>query len=242
MASSKAKSLELARLSIEQFFHRNFGNTYFWTFSEPGRKEGELLWTKDEAEAHFKPFRDLCARRGFELLVVWERQERGAWHPHCLLNHFVDVNRLRPWMMVRGWGQQMKVVRVMGSCKGNSYPPIPGRGRGQWVLSGESAGLARYLTKYLTKGFRDDPATASGPCRKKKMFSGSRAVKMGNTKFKWMPEIKAGAYLWHHGRALFFQIFDRHPYWKEMGFVIRLGVETTGWADIDPLWEFGFRT
>src|SRR6187431_2309631 len=108
VASSKAKTLLVAQTSIENFFLTH-ADVYFLTFTEPGRKEGESCWTKDEAEKHFKPFRDYCSRRGVALLVVWERQKRGSWHPHCLIDKFLDVNWLRAWMVERGWGTQMRV-------------------------------------------------------------------------------------------------------------------------------------
>jgi len=235
VGSSKAKSLYIARVSIEQFFLRN-KVVWFWTFSEPGRKEGEPLWTKDEAEAHFKPFRDLCARRGVDLLVVWERQKRGAWHPHCLVNHYIDVNQLRPWMVARGWGQQMRADIV-----GGGQISTGGRnGRGVWRPQWEGGGrIISYLTKYLTKGFGS--STDRAAAAKKKCFSGSVSVKQGTTNFKWMPEERPGAYLWSWGRELFSQLNGHPPTFRNIGEVIRLGVEHSGWANVDPWWTFNFR-
>jgi hypothetical protein len=184
------------------------------------------LWTKDEAEAHFKPFRDLVARRGLEMIVVWEKQKRGSWHPHCLVSGFFDVNFLRSWMVERGWGQQMHVELVSGR------PYNDGHG---WFLAGSSRVLIRYLTKYLTKSFTA-PTDA-----KKKIFSATHASKAGSTKFSWMATERAGAYLYAHGRSLFLQLYGRLPSFKDMASVIRLGVEETGWADVDFLWMFAFR-
>jgi len=231
VGASKAKTVEVARLSIEQFFVRNFRAeraVYFWTFSEPGRAAGESLWTKDQAEAHFKPFRDLCARRGVELLVVWERQARGSWHPHCLVNRFLDVNRVRPWMMARGWGPQMRaeLVRVH-----RVYTNDGGGAGWKKTIEGERY-VVRYLTKYVTKGMQGDLSA------KKKLFSGSARVKAGTTRFKWLPHIKAGAYLFAAGIELFSVLYGRPPKFHDMATVIRIGVEETGWAAIDPWWEF----
>jgi len=232
VASSKAKSLYVARVSIEQFFARH-DYVVFWTFSEPGRKEGEPLWTKDEAEAHFKPFRDLCARRGFDLLVVWERQKRGAWHPHCLVNHWIDVGKLRPWMMARGWGQQMRADIVVGRGEWRKQSDA----RGVWRPCGAGVGrVIHYLTKYLTKGFGSSSDRAAAT--KKKMFSGTAATKAGTTNFKWVPEEHPGSYLWAWGRELFSQLNGHPPSFRNVGEVLRLGVEVTGWADIDPWWHF----
>lgn len=224
---TKPKTKYIAEVSLRNFILRHWPYVHFWTFSEPGRKDGELLWTKDEAETHFKPFRDLCARRGFDLIVVWEKQKRGSWHPHCLVSGFFDVNFLRPWMMERGWGQQMHVEMV------NDRPYNDGHG---WCSGGESSPrIIRYLTKYLTKSF-----TAPGDL-KKKIFSATHRVKSGSVKFSWMNTERAGAFLYAMGRSLFLQLYGRLPVFKDMASVIRLGVEETGWADVDFLWEFGFR-
>lgn len=226
VASSKVKTAFIAELSIKQFLGRNFGHVFFWTFSEPGRVAGEPLWTKDEAESHFKAFRDLCSRRGIDLLVVWERQQRGAWHPHCLINRFLDVSFVRPWMVARGWGPQMRVELIKD---------MPWWQGGRMVYSGEgSRRVVKYLTKYLTKSICDEGDT------KKKIFSASGRVKVGTTKFKWMATERAGAFLFAMGRGLFFQLYGRLPKFDDMMHVIRLGAEETQWVDVDPLWEFAF--
>lgn len=237
MGSSRLKTLEVARTSIEQFFIRNRGRTWFWTFSEPGRAEGEKLWTKDEAEDHFKCFRDLCHRRGVELLVVWERQKRGSWHPHCLINKRFDVHWLRPWMVERGWGPQMRAEYIGDTCAPEHFNRRGGgpcdSGRYQQA-SQQLRRIMGYLTKYLTKGLVND-----GSLHKKK-FCSSVIAKRGSTRFSWASTHRAGAYLYAHGRELFFEMFGRIATFRDVALVIRLGVEVTKWADVDPLWEFGF--
>jgi hypothetical protein len=217
----------VAEQSICNFILRNEGHCYFWTFSEPGRSAGEVLWTKDEAEAHFKPFRDLCDRQGVELLVVWERQKRGAWHPHCLVNKRFDVNWLRPWMVSRGWGPQMRVELLARHKKFD---------HGWHDIGGDTQRVFRYLTKYLTKS-RTGPEDV-----KKKIFSCTGAgVKAGSTSFSWVQTEKPGRWLYWHGRELFRELYGRLPKWRDAMAVIRVGVEATGWADVDFLWEFQFQ-
>ena len=229
VSDSRSKSVYLAKQSIEAFFSRNGVHVWFWTFTEPGRAAAEPLWTKDEAEQHLKPFRDLCSRRGAELLVVWEPQSRGSWHPHCLVNQFFDVNWLRPWMVARGWGQQMKAL-YCPACASRMSPFSPAwRERSQAV-----GGVIRYLTKYLTKSW-------VGPVGlKKKRFSGTAVTKVGVTRFKWLPEFHPGAYLYAMGKDLWRQLYGVEPSFHDVWGVIRLGVEDSGWAEIDPLWQFGF--
>jgi len=167
---------------------------------------------------------------------VWQRQKRGAWHPHCLVNHYIDVNQLRPWMVARGWGQQMRADIV-----GGGQISTGGRnGRGVWRPQWEGGGrIISYLTKYLTKGFGS--STDRAAAAKKKCFSGSVSVKKGTTNFKWMPEERPGAYLWSWGRELFSQLNGHPPTFRNIGEVIRLGVEHSGWANVDPWWTFNFR-
>jgi len=219
---------------LEGFFRRH-SVVYFWTFSEPGRHEGQAHWTKDEAEAHFKPFRDLCARRHYSVLWVWELQKRGSWHPHCLVSGFFDVNWLRPWMMARGWGQQMRAERAE-----RQQIQVSGRdGRGQWreTLKGGGA-IISYLVKYLGKGFGHVMSEGS---KKKKLWGGTKTSKAGTTAFSWTPDSgRPGRFLFQAGRELFSQLIGRPPTFRDVAFVIRLGVEDTGWASFDPWWEFGF--
>ena len=225
--TTTTKSKYVCEVTLAEFLRRNAGHVYFWTFSEPGRGPGESLWTKDEAERALKPFRDLCARRGIQLVFVWEMQKRGSWHPHCLVNRYLDVLWLRSWMVQRGWGPQMRVERVWNpACSGNGIESSRG-----WIPARR---VLLYLTKYLLKG--REPAFS----KFKKLFGGSKVAKAGTTKFQWCPWEKSGSYLWNAGRGLFLDLYGRPPAWRDMMHTIRLGVENTGWADYDFLWEFGF--
>lgn len=223
----RTKSLFIAQASFERFI-RQEPSVYFWTFTQPPALDGVALWDKDQAEEHFKPFRDWCLRNDVRMLVVWEQQKRGAWHPHVLVNKFIDVNWLRPWMVARGWGSIMYVIRVMNDSKMGG---LGGRGP-----DGPTGGhrLTKYLTKYLTKQFRAETAQHA------KCFGGSRSAKAGTTDFMWVPWEKAGGWLWQNGRDLYIRLWGKRPSFREMGFVIRLGVEETGWANIDPWWDFAF--
>lgn len=149
---------------------------------------------------------DLVNRKGGEHLEFWELQERGAWHVHCLTNIYLDVNWLRPWMVARGWGPIMKVKRADQT----------------------GSGLVSYLSKYLTKCFRNTST------RFKKGFGGSRPAKAGTTNFKWAPHIRPGAYLFAAGVSLFISFQGHFPRFRDIGQVIRMGVEETQWLEIDP--------
>lgn len=141
-ASGKTKFI--AEASIERFFFKH-RVVYVWTFTSRD------VVSKAVAEARFKPFKDLIARKGKEMLFVWELQARGAWHVHLVTDAFLDVNKLREFMVDRGWGPQMRVDRIQSS------EPLFVEGHG-WIWVGNDKNrvekTVRYLCKYLTKGFR----------------------------------------------------------------------------------------
>jgi len=221
MAYCKRKTRFLAEVSIEQFLRSNPGRTYFYTFTEPGRKEGERFRTKSEAEEALRPFIDMIRRDGASWLVFWELQKRGAWHPHILLNRRYEVHELREFMMARGWGEQMFLKYVINNFESDGKGPRIGLTR-----------LTRYLVKYLTKATTDD---AIEP--RKKFFGGSHGAKAGTVNFKWVPSFEPTSMLWFYGSQLFRELNEgQPPRFDQMAYVIRLGVEATDWLSVDPWW------
>lgn len=235
MSYCKRKTRLIAEQSIENFFRSNKA-VWFLTFTEPGRcaqhvalPDGtlaqvvgsEVYWTKTQAEQHFKPFEDWCRRRGIQHLAFWEKQKRGAWHPHVLVNKYCDVKVVREFMMARGWGIQMFFKRVQ---LGGSESV---RGHGETVAP---APLARYLIKYLTKAHTCEP--------RKKFFTGARASVAGNLKFKWNPWTELPhSMLYFYGRSLFQQFYGRLPKFCDQRHVIELGYHEKEWWNIDPWFD-----
>lgn len=217
MASSKPKSVHLAQIAVEQFIRRHKA-CYFWstTFQD--------CPSKAVAEERLKPLRDLLKRHGGAFLGVWERQERGSYHLHWLTNIYLDVNFLRPWLVARGWGVQMRVDIVAAS---------PARWDGQhWVRDTSNVEyLVRYLTKYITKSLNHDDGTKS------KSVVQDKASRVGTVRFSWCPWVRPGAYLYAMGREFYFQLYGRPASWKVAKHCIRLGVEVTNWLEIDPWYE-----
>ena len=231
MAVSNSKRRYLAEVSIYEFLFKN-RVSYYWTFSF-----AENLEDKEEAERRFKPFRDLVKRKGGDLLVFWERQKRGAWHCHVLMNKFLHVVWLRPWMVERGWGPQMRVEKVtlIREWTGVQRDAVAG---GCTKHVHEVKRLVRYLMKYLTKELND----CSGG-EKKKAWGGSRGGKAGNLKFSFAPWENPASMLYAIGREFYRQLYGTWPKWTEsFSFIVKLGFEETGWGDKDPwFWEtFGF--
>ena len=220
MAYCKRKTRFIAERSAEDFIRRNL-NTYFWTFTEPHRPEG-VFWTKTEAERAFKPFKDFLDRNGFEHLVFWERQSRGAWHPHVLVNGRLDVNKVRPFMVKRGWGPIMKVRWVRKDLDSTHD------GRGEVI---GPVRLVRYLVKYLTKAATDDLVEA-----RKKFFGGSARAKIGNVNFKWVPSVEPLSMLWFYGRQVWREAFGEYPTFKDFRHVVITGAEACNWLEKDPWW------
>jgi len=221
---ASAKTAYIAEQSLRKFFI-DHQVVYYWTFTIKD------LCTKSEAERRFKPFKDLIRRKGGTLLEFWELQERGAWHVHLVTDLFIDVNWLRPWMVERGWGQQMKVKRVQAKRVW-----VDGEG---WILDDRALwGLVKYLCKYLLKCYR---STYEAPASwgKKKVFGGSDVAKIGNTRFAWIGKItgKPGAMFWHYGRQIFRELHGEWPSWASMSYVLRLGYEACNWEAFDPFYQ-----
>lgn len=247
MSYCRSKTRYLASVSIENFLLQH-SKIYWWTFTEPGSNEDgspRTCRTKTEAEICLRPFIDLLRRRGISYLVIWELQKnRFSWHPHILTaGARLDVNWLRPWMMKRGWGQQMKVVFLRGGG-GELLSSLPSSVR----ISQENVReyLIKSIRRYLLKARTSD---ALEP--RKKFFGGSRGslddagrwkvnlspAVAGNTRFSWNPWTDtAHAFLWARGRALYFQMYQKRPSFREMSLVMRLGYEDTSWGDVDFLY------
>lgn len=229
MAYTKVKTRYIAETSIERFLLTQ-RNVYLWTFTEPGNDAGNVirkLWTKTEAEEHVKPFLDLLRRRGAEFLLVWELQKRGSWHPHILETARLDVHDVRPWMVARGWGQQMHVDWVVRGGVMHDQHGHPCA----------SQALVDYLTKklrsYLLKARTDDAVEP-----RKKFFGGTHRSKVGTVKFAWNPWTDtAHSMLYYYGHHLYVQAFQDYPTFRDIPVVMALGVADRNWLDVDFLYE-----
>jgi hypothetical protein len=109
-------------------------DVFLWTMTFKENLQDEV-----EAKKRFRGVCDLIRRRGGKYLGVWERQKRGAWHLHLLVNIYFDWTWFQKWLLARGWGEVLRVDRVY------SKPDAVGLAR--WRP------LARYLSKYLFKQY-----------------------------------------------------------------------------------------
>lgn len=228
--STRIKTRYIAENSLFAFARRH-PLFYFWSFTFADNIED-----KTEAQRRFKPLADrLNARigprspqgepdlrpRAYDWLYVWERQKRGAWHLHMVLDKRLDVTELRQWLVDRGWGTQMKAKIVRSS---------PARFDGRTWRTDESSvvRVVRYLVKYCTKSLGGEAGS------RKKVFGGSPLAKLGTVAFGWMPEINPITYLHYWGKISWYDIYGETPSFKAFHAVVRLGVEVTNWLAIDP--------
>lgn len=217
--SSKAKTRYLAEKSIERFIARH-PLFYFWTNSFAG----EGVHDKAEAERRAKPLKDYIKRRGGEAQYFWEPHPGGhGWHLHWITNLFIRVDDFRPWMVKRGWGQQMRVERVEAA---------PARWNGHaWHQDERNVRrVVLYLVKYITKNLKDTE------CDKKKVWSCTKGCKAGTVKFSWCPWIKPGCFLHHYGKCLYIELYGKLPKFTDFRLVEELGVGATNWLETDPWW------
>lgn len=214
MGYSRVKQRAAVEFSIQRFFLRH-PVVYFWTITT-----ADNCTCKAEVERRVKPLWDLIKRRGGERLGVWERQQRGAWHLHFLTDKYLDVNWLRPWLVKRGWGPQMRVKKAQARSRWNGQA---------WEVDLESVkGVAVYLSKYVTKGIEDDYGN------KVKPFSVASSARASTVRFSWDKYTNPRAYLYHWGRSIYFEVFNELPTFKEGALLIRLGYEDSGWGFTDP--------
>lgn len=183
MACTRPKSKLVAAASLWNFIARWFPHVWYLTFTFH-----ENVTDKAEAERRFKPLKDWFGRRGVEFFGVWERQKRGAWHLHILVNRYCDVNTLRPFLTLRGWGTQMRFERV-------------GKGSRRF---GNPESLIKYLMKYLDKQHTDD-----FPGRTRATV-GTHSSRAGTVQFHWNTEVSR---LWRQGKDAFVGYWGRDPEW-----------------------------
>ncbi len=184
MAGTRAKSRYILEQSLIGFIERNHGHCFYWTFTFH-----DNVTDKREAERRIKPFFDYLDRKRASCVGVWERQARGAWHPHLLTDAYLDVNELRPWLKARGFGAQMRVEWI-------------GKGSHLWQ---DPLKLVRYLIKYLGQEYRERI-----PGRERLAFF-RWGAKCGSTKFHWNTSLSK---LWREGQTAFLKEFRRRPTWK----------------------------
>lgn len=165
-----------------------------------------------DAKKCWRVLKERIRRRFPDVMMAgaWQRQGRGAWHYHGVVNQFIDVNWLRPVAMECGFGQQMKLRRVIIEQKSSSSSSM--------VLCEFSWSLARtvnYITRYVSRDALDESVEAGvrvvdyfGRCR------------VATTAFAWSGGF---ARLWRAGREAWYHFYHEAPRWDDYHSVVQMG-------------------
>jgi hypothetical protein len=107
-------------------------------------KEPALFWTLDQWAAAWSRFVLQSKRAGIELqyVAIPERHKKGNYHLHVALCGRIHINTAR-----RIW---------WAICGGHGQGNVDVRFRPNQAATERLAGLAKYLSKYLTKQFGSD--------------------------------------------------------------------------------------
>jgi hypothetical protein len=103
------------------------------------KKEASLRWRRvlERIRRHFKEKGERV-----ELAGAWQRQERGAWHPHFICSRPLDVNWFREVLVACGFGVQCRLDFVLPH---NGFRHVGSRY------------AVNYIGRYVTRDFSDAP-------------------------------------------------------------------------------------
>jgi hypothetical protein len=170
------------------------------TFAEniTERADREIRWRRLKA-------RMLRRWPGLEGVGAWQRQKRGAWHAHVVVNQFLPVAELRAMCLACGFGSFCNLVPVEEMP---GYRGVPGGTREQQVYR-----CAKYITRYLVR----DVGQESGERTAIYFGEGARSC---TVRFSWA---NGKARLWRMGAKEFFEVFGESPSWNNRELVMQLG-------------------
>lgn len=165
----------------------------------------ENITSKAEAEIRWGRLRERLRRRHPNLhgVGVWQRQSRGAWHLHLVLDRMLEITWLRSSALSCGFGTfiNLRFVKKMDGFRDMGGP----------------IRVARYIARYVT---RDERGLEDKGVRIV-CFIG-RGTRVASTRFGWAQGLSQ---LWRYGRAEFFSIFGHPPGPGEFNLCVRLGWE-----------------
>jgi hypothetical protein len=165
-----------------------------------------------QAKVRWRRLKERLRRRypSIRMAGAWQRQTRGAWHYHGVVDRHLPVDWLREVAVACGFGQQMKLKSVMlpgeasrrsGRCDGGH----------NWSL----ARVCNYITRYVARDFLDESVDPGA--RVVDYFGDCRVC---STAFAW---VAGFARLWRAGRAEWYQLYGEAPSWTAYHDVILLG-------------------
>lgn len=155
-----------------------------------------------EAEKRYRRLKERLRRRFLSLnaVGVWQRQARGAWHLHLVLDRCIAIEWLRPQAVACGFGTFINLRRI-GAAGFRQLGPDR---------------VARYISRYVS---RDLPEGDKGA----RLVAYIGNARRCTVRFGWANGVSK---LWRAGRGIFFELFGHTPDFDSYWFVVRLGWET----------------
>jgi hypothetical protein len=126
-----------------------------------------------------------------EWMLVKERQKRGAWHYHLLIDCQTDIRTGFNFegIKIRDYSSACDGLRSYWSLLRSELPKF-GFGRSELLpVMSNSEGLARYVGKYISKHVGSRSEEDKGV----RLFSCSKGFKSANVNFAWN---SVGSWLW----------------------------------------------
>jgi hypothetical protein len=165
----------------------------------------ENITEKSEAEVRWARLRERLRRHAPLLkgVGVWQRQSRGAWHLHLVIDRHINIHWLRPAAQACGFGSfiNLRFVKQFDGFRDMGGP----------------VKVARYISRYVT---RDERGLEDKGVRIVCFIS--REARIASTRFGWAAGLSQ---LWRYGRAEFYSIFGHAPTSGEYQLCVRLGWE-----------------
>lgn len=172
-----------------------------------------------EAKRRFRMLEERIRRRlpRIQIVGAWEEQTRGAWHPHFVASHPVDVNWLRENAVECGFGQMMRLERIHKHRDSVE------------VLIGNTWRAANYIAKYVTKGIVENEHPKG--LRVCFYHGGSRKA---SVRFSWASGLHQ---VYRAGVDMFVEIYGQMPSHLSWSLVLRIGWESMTSEQKDSLVE-----
>lgn len=162
----------------------------------------ENVCDREEAEVRYRRLKERLRRHTLTLnaVGVWQRQARGAWHLHLVMDRQVSIEWLRPAAVACGFGPFVNLKRI-GADGFRQLSP---------------AKVARYISRYVSRDLPDEDKGA-------RLVAYVGNARRATVRFGWANGVSR---LWRAGRGLFFDMFGHSPDFESYWFVVRLGWES----------------
>ena len=144
----------------------------------------------DNVSDHKEAYRRFCSMRNRLLskhfgawVMVKERQKRGAWHYHLLVDCFFDIRTGINWEEIHNgkYSSASQVLRNYWDLLRNELPKY-NFGRSELLpIESTVEGMSKYIGKYISKHVGARREEDKGV----RLFSASRGQILSSTKFSW---------------------------------------------------------